>query len=102
LFVGFGTITGMRGKLLLLSLLLAISLTGAQAQQEIRKVSPNQAGFTIMPITNGDPSGPPTIDPTVPVNTAAAAVVPEPSSIAMMILGSGCLGALTAFRRRRG
>ena len=97
--------TGMRGKLLLLSLALAISVAGAQARQDIEKVSPDQSGFTIQPFINGGDNGPANLDPTVPTNNVGgaggAAAVPEPQTIAMMILGFGCLGALAAFRRRR-
>ncbi len=107
----------MRGKLflgLVASLLLMFTIAGAYAAQEqFQKVSPNNGGFTIMPLVpgGGDPSGPPTLDPslrrplldpTVPAQGAGGvAVVPEPSTIAMLFLGSGCAGAFTVLRRRR-
>jgi hypothetical protein len=94
----------MRGKLflgLMGCLLLMFTIAGAHAEQ-LRKVSPDNAGFTIMPFTNGDPSGPPLLDPTVPASAPGAiSAVPEPSTIAMLVLGSGCAGAFTALRRRR-
>jgi hypothetical protein len=95
----------MRGKLFLVlisSLLLIFTVAGTYAGQW-EKVSPKNDGFTIMPLTNGDPSGPPLLDPTVPASGpgVAAAVVPEPSTIAMLFLGSGCAGAFTVLRRRR-
>ena len=105
----------MRGKLflgLIASVLLMFTVAGAPAQQ-VQRVSPNNAGFTIMPIVpgGGDPSGPPTLDPslrgplldpTVPASgPGAVAAVPEPSTIAMLFLGSGCAGAFTVLRRRR-
>jgi len=79
-----------------------------QAEQ-LQKVSPNNSGFTIMPITNGGPNGA-LLDPTVPalgpggaaLDRGEAALVPEPSTIAMLFLGSGCAGAFTVLRRRRG
>jgi hypothetical protein len=94
----------MRGKLflgLIASVLIMFTVAGAYAEQ-LQKISPNNAGFTIMPLTNGDPSGPPLLDPTVPApGPAAVAAVPEPSTIAMLFLGSGCAGAFTVLRRRR-
>ena len=64
----------MRGKLflgLIVSVLLMFTVAGAYAEQ-LQKVSPNNAGFTIMPLTNGDPSGPPLLDPTVPAQGPGA------------------------------
>lgn len=97
----------MRGKLflgLVASLLLMFTIAGAYAAQEpLQKVSPNKSGFTIMPIvpSGGDPSGA-LLDPTVPASgPGAVEVVPEPSTIAMLFLGSGCAGAFTVLRRRR-
>jgi len=102
----------MRGKLFLVlisSLLLIFTVAGTYAGQW-EKVSPNNDGFTIMPLTSGDPSGLPTLDkpdqrgplldPTVP-GPGGVAVVPEPSTIAMLFLGAGFAGAFTALRRRR-
>jgi PEP-CTERM motif-containing protein len=127
----------MRGKYLVCTLTASLGLASAtltvRADQQVQKVSPNNAGFTILPITNGDPSGPPTLDhnqpgalldptvmapgpggvligpallnPTVPASAVSGpgtvSAVPEPSTIAMLFLGSGCLGAMIAFRRRR-
>src|ERR1700719_2393635 len=104
----------MRGKLFLVlisSLLLIFTVAGTYAGQS-EKVSPNNDGFTIMPLTSGDPSGLPTLDkpdqrgplldPTVPaLGPGGVAVVPEPSTIAMLFLGSGCAGAFAVLRRRR-
>ena len=106
----------MRGKYLaygvMAGLFLAIAVNTAPAEQ-IKKVSPDNIGFTIQGFTNGDPGGPTALDPTVLPNnpsfapgvpnnaSAAAAVVPEPTTIAMLFLGSGCAGAFTALRRRR-
>lgn len=99
----------MRGKLflgLVASLLLMFTIAGAYAAQEqFQKVSPNNSGFTIMPIVpgGGDPilRGP-LLDPTVPASgPGAVEVVPEPSTVAMLFLGSGCAGAFTVLRRRR-
>ena len=94
----------MRGKYLafgvMAGLVLAIAVNTAPAEQ-IKKVSPDNTGFTIQPFVNGDPSGP-ALDPTVPVSgPGTAAAVPEPTTIAMLLLGSGCAGAVTALRRRR-
>jgi len=87
---------------LIACLLLMFTVAGAYAEQ-LEKVSPDNTGFTIMPITQGgDPSRPPALDPTVPATGVGnVAVVPEPSTIAMLFLGSGCAGAFTALRRRR-
>ena len=105
----------MRGKLflgLIACLLLTFAVASVRAEQ-LQKISPNNAGFTIMPIVpgGGDPSGPPTLDPslrgplldpTVPASgPGAVAAVPEPSTIAMLFLGSGCAGAFSVLRRRR-
>ena len=106
----------MRGKYfacgMVAGLLLAIAVNTAPAEQ-INKVSPDNSGFTIQGFTTVDPSGPTALDPTVLPNnpsfapgvpnnaSAAAAVVPEPTTIAMLLLGSGCAGAVTALRRRR-
>jgi hypothetical protein len=92
-------------------LFLGVSVAGTDAQQ-LEKASPQRAGFTILPITGGDPSGPPTLDrssggadldPTVLVTNdpGAIAAVPEPSTIAMLFLGCACVGSVTVFRRRR-
>ena len=101
---GFGKILGMRGQYLICSVIafLGIAVFSAHAEQ-LQTVSPNNAGFTIMPINQGgDPSEPPLLDPTVPaLGPSALAAVPEPSTIAMLLLGSGCAGAFVAFRRRR-
>src|SRR5437764_1324160 len=95
----------MHGKYLVCSLIACACVASAALTVDAgqtQKVSPNNAGFTILPITTGDPSGPAALDPTtLPDNPGSAAVVPEPSTIAMFLLGSGCLGALMAFRRRR-
>ena len=95
----------MRGKLWACSLVscLCLAIGTLAAQAEIKKVSPNNSGFTIMPINADGPTSPQPIDPILPAFApdSAAAAVPEPSTIAMMFLGSGCLGALLAFRRRR-
>jgi|GEM_PF-2795253 PEP-CTERM motif len=105
----------MRGKYLVCTLAGCLCLASAaltvHADPQLQKVSPNNAGFTILPITNGDPSGAPTLDhnqpgalldPTVPApGPGTVSAVPEPSTIAMLFLGSGCLAALIAFRRRR-
>jgi PEP-CTERM motif len=91
-------------------LLLATSVVEVQGNQ-IKKVSPSQSGFTIMPITQpegntqsvpdnqstGGGSGP-SLSANAPVSVSA---VPEPATIAMMFFGFGCLGALLALRRRR-
>ena len=91
-YLAFGMVAG---------LLLAIAVNTAPAEQ-IKKVSPDDVGFTIQPFVNGDPSGPPALDPTVPVSgPGTAAAVPEPTTIAMLFLGSGCAAAFTALRRRR-
>ncbi len=74
-----------------------IAIASADARQ-LQKVSTDNAGFTILPI-NQDGA---LLDPTVPVHGPdITAAVPEPSTIAMLFLGSGCAGALCAFRRRR-
>jgi len=95
----------MGGKYLFCSLIACACVASAALTvdaAQLQKVSPDNAGFTILPITSGDPSGPAALDPTaLQVNPESAAVVPEPSTIAMFLLGSGCLGALIAFRRRR-
>jgi hypothetical protein len=102
----------MRGRYLICSVIafVGIAVFGAHAEQ-LQKISPDNVGFTIQPFINGDPSGPPTVDPslrgplldpTVPaVGPSTVAAVPEPSTIAMLFLGSGCAGAFAAFRRRR-
>lgn len=101
---------GMRSKYLMVCLFLAISVLVGRAEQ-FQKVSPDSAGFTIQPFTNSDSNAPatmdpslrgPLLDPTVPVNgPGAPTVVPEPATIAMLFLGSGCAAAFTALRRRR-
>jgi hypothetical protein len=81
-------------------LFLTIGVVGAQATQ-LEKITPDYADSTSLPIAplRGGAHGPAMLDPTVP--PPGALVVPEPSTIAMMFLGSGCLGALTVLRRRR-
>lgn len=81
-------------------LLLAIAVNAAPAEQT-QKVSPDNTGFTIQPFANAD-SGGAALDPTVPVaGPGNVAAVPEPTTIAMLFLGSGCAAAFTALRRRR-
>jgi hypothetical protein len=130
--VSFATIPGMRGKYLVCTLTACLCLASAtltvHAGQQLQKVSPNNTGFTIMPITNGDSSGAnqpgalldptvmapgpggvsaglPLLNPTVPASAVSGpgtvSAVPEPSTIAMLFLGSGCAGAFTVLRRRR-
>jgi PEP-CTERM motif len=85
----------------MICLFLGIAVVVGRAEQ-IQKVSPNNVAFTVQPFSDGDSSGPPTLDPTVPVtNPVSLAVVPEPTTIAMLVLGAGCAGAFTALRRRR-
>jgi PEP-CTERM motif len=99
------TIETMRAKYLLVStiacLFLAIAVVEVRAGQ-LERVSPPDTGFTIMPITpSGNGGNPPLLGPVNDPNTPNVTAVPEPSIIAMMFLGSGSLGALTALRRRR-
>ena len=91
----------MRGKLLLgliVFLLLTFTAAGLWAEQ-LQKVSPDNSGFTIMPINQGSggPIGPAPVDPTVPVWVS----VPEPSTIAMLLLGGGLSSVIVARRNRR-
>jgi hypothetical protein len=95
----------MRGKLLLgliACLLLAFTADGLRAEQ-LQKVSPDNSGSTILPINQGGggPVGPATLDPTIPASgPGSVAFVPEPTTIAMLLLGGG-LASLTAIRRNR-
>jgi PEP-CTERM motif len=94
----------MRGKLLLgfiACLLLMFTVAGARGEQ-LQKVSSDKAGFSILPINQGvDPRGPALLDPTVPaLRPDTVTFVPEPSTIAMLLLGGG-LASLTAIRRNR-
>jgi len=92
----------MRGKLLLgliACLLVMLTVAGARGEQP-QKASPNNAGLTILPINQGGegPIGPAPLDPTVPVWVTT---VPEPSTIAMLLLGGGLSSVIVARRNRR-
>jgi len=92
----------MRGKLLLgliACLLLMFTVAGAQGEQ-LQKASPNNASLTVLPIDQGSggPIGPAAPDPTVPVWVTT---VPEPSTIAMLLLGGGLSSVMVARRNRR-
>ena len=98
----------MRGKLLLeliACLLLMFTVAGARSEQP-QKASPDNSGFTIMPIDQGrgGPIGPPApLDPTVPAfrPDPVTFAVPEPSTIAMLLLGGGLSSVIVARRNRR-
>lgn len=83
------------------SLLVAASVKAGEIEP-FQKVSVNNSGATILPIGGAGENGPPLLDPTLPAfGPGTATAVPEPSTIAMLFLGSGCAGACVAFRRRR-
>jgi hypothetical protein len=91
----------MRGNLLLgliACLLIMFTVAGAHGEQP-QKTSPNNAGLTVLPIDQGSggPIGPAPPDPTVPT----WAPVPEPSTIAMLLLGGGLSSVMVARRNRR-
>jgi hypothetical protein len=97
----------MGGKYLICSLIAVIVLAvSVRAEQgRFQKVSPENSGFTIQPLVpQGDSEfgRGPALDPTVPLSgPGGVAAVPEPSTIAMLFLGSGFAGAFIALRRRR-
>lgn len=90
----------MRAKNLFLGLVacfcLAFAIVGAQGE-ELQKVSPDNSGFTIMPVNppGDDPNG------AISVGAPPTTAVPEASTIAMMFLGAGMLGGLMFLRRSR-
>ncbi|HEY6071593.1 MAG TPA: PEP-CTERM sorting domain-containing protein [Chthoniobacterales bacterium] len=89
-------------------LCLAVGTVAAQAG--FQRVSPNNSGFTMLPIAPGDSREPPQpIDPIVPggfvVDPTAApatvAAVPEPTTVAMTLFGASLLAGVQRFRRKR-
>ena len=70
------------------------------AGEKQREFTPENSRFNIMPITPGNDKGA-ALDPTVlPNGSGNAAVVPEPATWGMLILGSGLLAGVRRFRRK--